>query len=214
MAAPASRHAFASACAGSALTGSPAGRRSPGRPARTRPCRHGIVVRPVPQSSEGLDPGGSFCGEDSHRAEGNAEPVTEDQQTTGKQPHLPVRAQDRYVSCQILDLRRLHGPAEPSPMPRTQRARHDEIQALAKRFRRAMPEQRLGTRTPPRNVPDGIDDDDGVICHNSHRVPRNNGSRNIRIPAAVGVSPTSVAAARTRRTFSAACARVPAASTS
>jgi hypothetical protein len=61
--------------------------------------------------------------------------------------------------------KRLHGPPEPSPVPRAQRAGDDEIQALAKHVRRAMPEQRLGTRTPPRNAPFRIDDNDGVIRH-------------------------------------------------
>jgi hypothetical protein len=55
-------------------------------------------------------------------------------------PHLPVCAQDRDVSRQILDLRRLHRPLEPRPVPRTQLRGHDEIQALAKRVRRVMPE--------------------------------------------------------------------------
>jgi hypothetical protein len=37
-----------------------------------------------------------------------------------------------------------------------------------------MPEQRLGTRTPPRNGPVRIGDDDGVIRHASYPVPLQN----------------------------------------
>src|SRR5580658_5739884 len=62
-------------------------------------------------------------------------------------------AQYRYVSCQILYLRRPHRAPEPSPMAGPQRLGDNEVQALPERSHRAVAEQRLGARAPPRDLP-------------------------------------------------------------
>jgi len=104
-------------------------------------------------SSEGLDPGGSVRSEDSHRAKCCTKPVAQHQQAAGELFHLPVRAQYRYVSCQIFHPRRLHRPPEPGPVARSECIRHDEVQAPAQRGRRTMPEQHLRAGTPHLMVP-------------------------------------------------------------
>ncbi len=73
------------------------------------------------------DPGGSVRSEDSHRAKCCTKPVAQHQQAAGELFHLPVRAQYRYVSCQILHLRCLHGTLEPAPVARSESIRHDEV---------------------------------------------------------------------------------------
>jgi hypothetical protein len=57
---------------------------------------------------------------------------------------------------------------------RSECIRHDEIQALAKGGRSTVPEQDLGTGTPPRDGPVRIGDDDGVIRHVTYPAPRQN----------------------------------------
>jgi hypothetical protein len=125
----------------------------------------GMLAMPVCGLSERPNPGGSVRSEDSYRAKCYTEPVAQHQQAAGELFHLPVRAQYRYVSCQILHLWRVHCPVKPGPMTRAECIRNDEVQALAKGGRRAVPEQHLGTGTPPRNGPVGIGDNDGVIRH-------------------------------------------------
>lgn len=95
--------------------------------------------------SEGPYPGGSVGSEDANRAKCCTKPVAQHQQATGELFHLPIRAQYRHVSCQILYLRHLHSPVKPGPMARPEGIRHDEVQALAKGGRRAVPEQQLST---------------------------------------------------------------------
>lgn len=85
----------------------------------------------------------------AHRAKCCTKPVAQHQQAAGELFDLPVCGQYRYVSCKIPHARRLHCLLEPGPMARPERIGHDEVQALAERGHRAMPDQRLGTGTPP-----------------------------------------------------------------
>jgi hypothetical protein len=120
----------------------------------------GMLSISVRGSSEGLDAGDSVGSEDSHRAKSCTKPVAQHQQAAREFSHLAVRAHYRYASCQIFHPRRFHRPPEPGPVARSECIRHDEVKTLAKRGRRAMAEQNLGTGTPPRNGPVRIGDDE------------------------------------------------------